>query len=94
MKKYYPAVFHEEDGGYTVTFPDIPGCVTEGDSLEEALRMAKDAMGICLVNDFGDFYYPNASDPKSVETDEESFCMLVGFDELEYLKNTQAKQVI
>ena len=55
MKKYYPAVFHEEDGGYTVTFPDIPGCVTEGDSLEEALRMAKDAMGICLVNDFGDF---------------------------------------
>ena len=41
----YPAVFHEnEDGSYTVTFPDLPGCVTEGKTVEEAVIMAEDAM--------------------------------------------------
>ena len=30
--------------GYTVTFPDLNGCITEGDTLKEAKRMAKDAM--------------------------------------------------
>ena len=33
-----------EAGGYTVEVPDLPGCLTEGDSLEEALEMAKDAI--------------------------------------------------
>lgn len=32
------------DGGYVVTVPEIPGLVTEGDSVEEAMRMAKDAI--------------------------------------------------
>ncbi|HEY8694997.1 MAG TPA: type II toxin-antitoxin system HicB family antitoxin [Chloroflexota bacterium] len=34
----------EEDGGYTVTVPALPGCVTEGDTLEEAVEMAKEAI--------------------------------------------------
>jgi len=33
-----------EDGGYVVTVPEIPGLVTEGDSVEEAMEMAKDAI--------------------------------------------------
>ncbi len=33
-----------DEGGYTVTVPELPGCVTEGDTLEEALEMAKDAI--------------------------------------------------
>lgn len=33
-----------EEGGYTVSVPDLPGCHTEGDTLEEALEMAKDAI--------------------------------------------------
>ena len=38
MKKlFYPAIFHKaEEGGYWVTFPDLPECVTEGDDMEEA----------------------------------------------------------
>ena len=45
MKLVYPAVFFTfEDGdGYTVEFPDLPGCVTQGDTLEEAIEMATDA---------------------------------------------------
>jgi len=32
-----------EEGGYVVTCPALPGLVTEGDTMEEARRMAEDA---------------------------------------------------
>ncbi|HIW77064.1 MULTISPECIES: type II toxin-antitoxin system HicB family antitoxin [Gordonibacter] len=46
MGKYiYEAVLHpDEEGGYWVTVPDLPGCVTEGETVEEAAFMAADAM--------------------------------------------------
>ena len=42
----YPALFHrnEDDGSYTITYPDLPGCISEGKSLENALYMAQDAL--------------------------------------------------
>ena len=43
MKLYYPAIFIINEYGYTVEFPDLPGCVTQGDTLEEAFEMAEDA---------------------------------------------------
>ncbi|MDR1840490.1 MAG: type II toxin-antitoxin system HicB family antitoxin [Holophagales bacterium] len=47
MKFSYPAVFYpwdEDEGeGYTVTVPDLPGCMSEGDSLAEAILMGIDA---------------------------------------------------
>ncbi|MDL2263791.1 type II toxin-antitoxin system HicB family antitoxin [Synergistaceae bacterium OttesenSCG-928-I11] len=45
----YPALFTEEDGGITVTFPDLPGCISCADSGEEAVFMAKDALGAWIV---------------------------------------------
>ena len=36
----------EEDGGYTVTVPALPGCITQGDTLEDAIAMAKDAIQV------------------------------------------------
>ena len=46
MAEYvYPAVFHANpDGSYTVVYPDLPGCITEGKSLDNALGMAQDAL--------------------------------------------------
>ena len=35
-----------EDGGFTVTVPALPGCVTEGDTVEKALAMAGDAIAL------------------------------------------------
>ena len=46
MKMIYPAVFYpysDNSGGYVVEFPDLPGCVTGGKNLEEAMEMAVDA---------------------------------------------------
>jgi len=34
----------QEDGGYTAYVPDLPGCVSEGETLEEATAMIRDAM--------------------------------------------------
>ncbi len=43
----YPAIFHfYEDGHIGIVFPDFPGCVSCGKSEEEAMRMAKEALGL------------------------------------------------
>lgn len=34
----------EPEGGYTVTVPSLPGCISYGKSFEEAMKMIKDAM--------------------------------------------------
>jgi antitoxin HicB len=47
----YPARFVKADeGGYVVEFIDIPSCVTEGDTLEEAKTMAKEALSAMLYS--------------------------------------------
>ncbi len=33
-----------EDGGYTVEVPSLPGCISEGDTVEEALENIRDAI--------------------------------------------------
>ncbi len=49
MTKVYPAIIHEEDG-YWVEFPDLSGCFTNGDTLEETMEMAEEALGLYLVS--------------------------------------------
>ena len=45
----YRVLLHKEpEGGYTVTVPVLQGCVTYGETLEEALEMAKDAIALYL----------------------------------------------
>ena len=47
MKKKYvfPAIFdYSETSGISISFPDFPGCVSEGDNNEHAISMARDAL--------------------------------------------------
>lgn len=46
MAEYvYPAVFHSnEDGSYTITYPDLAGCISEGKTLANAMYMAQAAL--------------------------------------------------
>lgn len=44
-KYVYPAVFDYAEDGISVSFPDLPGCLTCGKTDAEALHMAKDALG-------------------------------------------------
>lgn len=46
---YYAALFiPAKEGGYAVLFPDLPEAITQGDTLEEGMDMAKDALAITL----------------------------------------------
>jgi len=44
MRKAYYAVFIPDDGKVSVLFPDVPGCLTWGDTMEHAFAMAIDAL--------------------------------------------------
>lgn len=91
----YPAVFHPEDvGGYSVDFPDLLGCVTEGDTLEEAIRMAEDALGIYLysLKEDGEAA-PEPSDPADIKLSGRDFVSLISYDEVAYLKRTDSHSV-
>ncbi|MHC1731059.1 MAG: type II toxin-antitoxin system HicB family antitoxin [Bacteroidales bacterium] len=38
----------EPEGGYTVTVPALPGCVTYGENVDEAIAMAKEAIELYI----------------------------------------------
>ncbi len=91
MKLVYPAYFYPcEEGGYTVTFPDLPGCITEGDTLLEAMDMAADAASgwlLYLVEEAKQSL-PKFSDIKNIVPDEyeNGFATLISVDLDEYSK--------
>lgn len=97
MKLIYPACFYPcEEGGYTVTFPDLPGCITEGDTLTEAVDMAIDAAAGWLLDEVENKRpIPKSSDIKSVVADEyeEGFVSLISVDLDEYVRKHSNKAV-
>jgi antitoxin HicB len=44
MTTYEVVLIPQDEGGFTVSVPDLPDVVTEGNSREEALEMARDAI--------------------------------------------------
>jgi len=38
----------EKEGGYTVSVPSLPGCITYGDSIDDAIMMAKEAIELYI----------------------------------------------
>ena len=68
MKYIYPAKFIKQNLGYTVDFLDF-NCTTEGDSLESAIEMAKEAMALYL-EDLSVADIPKATVPIELDIDE------------------------
>ena len=44
MARYYPAIVEADADGYSVFFPDLPGCASGGATLQEAARNAEQAL--------------------------------------------------
>lgn len=82
----YPAIFTKEaDNGYSVVFPDLKGCVTEGDSLNEAMEMASDALGLYISTLIdNNELIPEPSDPTEVRFSNGSFVTLIQVNLLDY----------
>ncbi|MBK5244461.1 MAG: type II toxin-antitoxin system HicB family antitoxin [Eubacteriaceae bacterium] len=96
MKKlFYPAVFVPEDNGaFTVTFPDIPSCITCGDSMEQSYEMAFEALGLVLsyMEDKKD-PIPSASKPQDIKLEDEQFLVVIEFDMIAYKRRTESRAV-
>ena len=79
MEYIYPAIFHaNEDGSYTIIYPDLPGCISEGKSLGNAMYMAQSALmqWIEYLKDKG-HAIPSPSQIQSVNTEDNEFANLI-----------------
>ncbi len=87
----YPAIFHEESGNFWVEFPDLPGCQSEGDSLEEIMQNASEVLGLYLNSQRErNITTSKASDIRSIEKPEDGFVSLVTVDTKAYERRTKA----
>ncbi|MGI6076389.1 MAG: type II toxin-antitoxin system HicB family antitoxin [Pyramidobacter sp.] len=92
MKLAYPACFYpceETKGAYTVVVPDLPGCVTQGKDLADAIFMAQDAASGWLLDELEDGKAaPLASRHEDVKADEyeNGFVSMLALDMDAYAK--------
>lgn len=90
---FYPAVFHKEDNGFWISFPDFPECFTEGDDMQQAYERAVDALGLAIVSRNEEKEeIPNPTDVSEVKADD-GFIVVLEFDMLAYLKKHNSKAV-
>ena len=86
MAKYvYPAVFTEEDSGYSINFPDLPNCFTSGETLGEAIEMAGDVLCLTLYEmEQAGTAIPAPSDLRDVPVGNKEFVNFIPCDTVEY----------
>lgn len=93
-KLFYPAIFHEaEEGGFWVSFPDLPECLTEGDDMQQAYEMAVEALGISLTSrkEEGEDI-PKPTEINKVDS-EDGILAVVEFDMMEYQKKHNSRAI-
>lgn len=94
QKLFYPSIFHKaEEGGFWVSFPDIPECLTEGDDMRQAYEMASDALGLVIsdkIKNKETLPVPSQVDEVNAE---DGYLVIVEFDLLEYQKKHNNRAV-
>lgn len=95
MAQYvYPAVFTEEENGYSIQFPDIENCFTSAQSLAEGLKMANDVLCLMLYEMEQDGkIIPQPSSIHDISAKENEFVNLISCDTIEYRKFYDNKAV-
>ncbi len=96
MTKYvYPAIFSpEENGKYSVSFPDLSGTNTCGNNLEDAIFMAEDCLAFSIYCKLkrGEIL-PAPSAISDIHPSDGDFASLIRCDILEYQKRNNTKAV-
>ena len=90
----YVAIFEPREPGYYVSVPDVPGCVTSGDTFEDAIASAKDALCgcLCVYEDEGtDLPAPHM--PKEIDVQEGAFALALDVDLNAYRRETDNRAV-
>lgn len=94
-RMFYPAIFQpEEEGGFSIYFPDVEGGITQGDSMAESYEMAFDALGNMLsyLEDSGK-EIPNPSEPQEIKLVKDQFLVVIEFNMIEYKKKNDSRAV-
>ncbi len=91
MTKVYPAIIHNEDGGFWLEFPDLPGCFTDGDTLENLMDNAEEALGVFLAvkMDYREAI-PTPSDINKISTGISDIKTYISTDVNKYHRDTKA----
>jgi len=88
----YPAVFHkEEEGGYSISFPDFDYVFTQGDTINEAYEMSIDALYLAITST--DTKIPKATAPENIKCKKSESIVLIDFDIEEYARRKNLKAV-
>lgn len=92
---FYPAIFHKADeGGFWVSFPDFPECLTQGEELENAYEMAVDALGFVITSRVKEKEtLPTPSLPEDLSLLENCFTVIIAFDMETYKRKVNSKAV-
>ncbi len=96
MKLTYPACFYKDNkcDSYSVVVPDLPGCVSGGDTLADAILMATDAASGWVLDELEDGKpIPPASELKAIVLEQDGFTSLLVLDMDEYTEKYGNKAV-
>lgn len=96
MKLIYPAIFKpcEEKEGYTVIVPDLPGCVSEGSSLINAIDMGTDAACGWILGELEDGNpIPKPTEHKNIKIEENEFINMLVLDIDAYAEKYGSKAI-
>ena len=96
MAQYiYPAVFTpEENGLYSVNFPDLQSCYTSGNNLKDAIKMAEDILAYVLYDYEKDgLEIPTPSEMKEIALSKDEFVNYIVCDTIGYQKRFNNKSV-
>ncbi|MCC4477407.1 type II toxin-antitoxin system HicB family antitoxin [Limosilactobacillus reuteri] len=78
----YPAILDDSEnpkGMYTVTFPDVPGAISQGMGVPEAMANGSEALGLMLYNEEK---LPNVSDIKEIQKENQGSLVTMIFSDL------------
>jgi predicted RNase H-like HicB family nuclease len=95
LRYIYPVLYTPYDEGYTVTVPDLPGCVTGGATIEESFDLIRDALPgcLCAYEDKG----VQLAKPRPVSEikleNPQAFVTIIDVDTIKYRAETDNKAV-
>ncbi len=96
MRYIYTAIFEPNENGtkYYCRVPDLPGCITTGDSIENAIEMITDAAsGWLVVAEDEENEIPAATPQCRLKIPENAICSVICIDTLAYRAATDTKAV-
>ncbi len=85
-KLSYPTLFHKAaEGGFWITFPDLPECITEGDDTQEAYEMASDVLDLTIISrQESNEPLHTPSKPDAIPAEPDAFCVMIESNCIDY----------